>query len=183
MGNKKQKERSALLLLIVAILLMTVGFAAYATTLNINGTVNVKGTPWNVHYVIGDSAITETGVTPTSKSIDNTNFAFEVTLEKPGDYYEASFNVINEGSINAKLTKVTMNPITAHSKYLKYTVFYNGTEYAATTSGLEIPLTAGAQAPVKVKVEYLKPESQNDLPQGDEMEVSISGNLLFEDVL
>lgn len=186
MENKKKKERGVLLLLVVAVLIMTVGFALYATTLNINGTVNVKGSPWNVHYdtTYGTNGITTTSgsVTATSAVINtnDTNFAFTVTLDKPGDFYEATIQVINEGSMPAILKSITMSTLTAaQQNYLSYTVSYGGTAYTGTQTGLTDSLAASGTKLVKVRVEYLTPANQSDLPSSD-VTVNVTGALLYE---
>ena len=189
MGNKKKKERGVLLLLVVAVLIMTVGFALYATTLTITGTVNVKGSPWNVHY---DTSYGTNGITTTSGSVaatsavigtNDTDFAFTVTLEKPGDFYEATIQVINEGSMPAILKSITLSGVpAANQAYLSYTVTYDGTPYTATTTGLTDTLsaTAGSNTKlVKVRVEYLTPANQTDLPSTD-VTVNVTGSLLYE---
>ena len=186
MGNKKKKERGVLLLLVVAVLIMTVGFALYATTLNINGTVNVKGSPWNVHY---DTSFGTNGVSPTTGSVtatsavintNDTNFAFTVTLEKPGDFYEATLKAYNEGSMPAILKSITLGGVSAAQQaYLSYTVTYDGTPYTATATGLTDTLAVGAKKDVKVRVEYLTPSNQADLPSTD-VTVNVTGALLYE---
>ncbi len=186
MGNKKKKERGVLLLLVVAVLIMTVGFALYATTLNINGTVNVKGSPWNVHY---DTSFGTNGVSPTTGSVtatsavintNDTNFAFTVTLEKPGDFYEATVKAYNEGTVDAILKSITLGGVTAdQQKYLSYTVTYGEDTYTSTTTGLTDTLAAGAKKDVKVRVEYLKSAAQTDLPTED-VTVNVTGKLLYE---
>ena len=186
MGNKKKKERGVLLLLVVAVLIMTVGFALYSTTLNINGSVTVKGSPWNVHYdsTYGTSGITTTtgSVTATSAVVNtnDTNFAFTVTLAKPGDFYEATLQVKNEGSMPAILKTVTMSGVpAANQAYLAYTVTYGINSYTSTTTGLSNTLAASGTELVKVRVEYLTPANQSDLPTTD-VTVNVTGSLLFE---
>lgn len=180
MKNTKRKESMVVLLLVAVIALMTVGFAAYTRTLNINGTVTAKGSPWNVHYINNDITESANSVAATTKSVNDTNFAFTVTLEKPGDFYEATVNVKNEGTINAVLKKITMSSLTTEqAKYLTYTVTYNGTAYTATTDGLSVALNAAATHPVKVRVEYKADALQDELPSSD-TEVTVTGKLDYE---
>lgn len=180
MENKKKKERGVLLLLIVAVLLMTIGFAAYTQTLNINGTVTVKGSPWNVHYVENSITPTDGSVTATNPTIDKTNFKFTVTLEKPGDFYEATLNVINDGTFDATLNSITLTALdAAEAKFLKYSVTYDGTTYEATRTGLNssLPFASGSNTKaVKVRVEYIQPESSADLPQ-ENVDVTLTASL------
>ncbi len=200
MGNKKKKERGLILLLIVAVLLMTIGFAAYTQNLTINGTVTVKGSPWKIHYV-ANSIVETTGTgstTASSKAINtnDTNFAFTVTLEKPGDFYEATIQVINEGSMDAALKKVTMGlsakdsdnatvNTTDLAKYFSYSIISNTantyTQTTDNTSGITLNANASHNAthPVKVRVTYVQPANANDLPAKD-VTVTVTGQLDYQ---
>lgn len=184
MKNNKKKERSIVILLIVAVLLMTVGFALYSTTLNINGNVTVKGSPWDVRYIKNQIDVTEGSVTKdVTASVDDTNFAFTVTLEKPGDFYEAKITAKNFGTVPAKLTGITMTGITDDNKdYLSYKVTYNGKEYTASASGLDVAMASLAEHPVIVRVEYKKVADTNLLPKQD-VQVTVTGKLNYEDTL
>ena len=187
MKNTKRKESMVVLLLVAVIALMTVGFAAYTRTLNINGTVTAKGSPWSVHFVHSGAAtdIVETtgSVAASAKSVNDTDFTFTATLEKPGDFYEATVNVVNDGTINAVLKKITMSTLdTAQAKYLTYTVTYNGTAYTTTTDNLSVALNAtdpDTTHPVKVRVEYKSDAAQNDLPSSD-TSVTVTGSLDYQ---
>lgn len=176
--NNGKKTKGVMLLLVIAVILMTVGFAAYSQTLNINGNVTVKGSPWNVHYVNGTVTPSANSVTATAASVTNTDFTFTVTLEKPGDFYEATVTVKNEGTITAYLNKVTMSTLTTEqAKYLTYTVTYDSTAYTQTTDGIDnVSLAANGTVPVKVRVEYKSNTAQADLPAND-VTVQVSGSL------
>jgi len=179
MKKTNKKAKGIVLLLILAVALMTIGFAAYSQNLTINaGTVNVSKSSWDIRYVT--TSLAEAGVTATTKSLTDTNFSFTVTLAKPGDYYEATFDAKNFGTIDAKLDQIEMSTLTAaQQKYLSYTVTYDGTAYTeTTTTGLNIALDANASKTVKVRVEYLQPENSADLPSTDQ-EVTVSGTLKY----
>ena len=183
MANRKKKEIGILVLLIVAVLVMTVGFALYTQTLTINGNLTVKGSPWNVHYELNNIVTTSGSVTPSpTPSLTNTDFSFTVTLEKPGDFYEATIQAYNEGTMDAYLKSVTMGgPTAAQQEYLSYTITYNnGTPYTGTTTGITgITLAAGAKHPVKVRVEYLEPANSSLLPASDQT-ITVTGSLYYE---
>ena len=192
MENRKKKERIVLVLLIVAVLLMTIGFALYTQQLNINGTVTVKGSPWSVHFVSNSITESQGSVQATSSSVSTTNFQFTVTLQKPGDFYEGTVNVINDGSMPAVLTTVTMglSATDANSQsvsssdlanYFSYSITYNnGTTYTTTTSGLSTALAAGGTThPVKVRVDYVQPANANQLPSSD-VTVTVTGQLDYQ---
>ena len=182
MASKKKKEIVVLLLLIVAIIIATVGFALYTQTLNINGTVTVKGSPWNVHFEVDNIVKSANSVDADSQSVTKTDFTFTVTLNKPGDFYEATVDVINAGTLNAELTSVTMTALgNPQQKYLSYKVYYDGHEFTSSQTGLSYPLpaTSGNTKTVKVRAEYIAPENSNDLPGTDDP-VTLTASLGFE---
>ena len=184
MDKKKRKEMGILLFLVLAVVLMTVGFATYTKTLTITGSVTVKGSPWNVHYIADQISTTSGSVTATAATVSATDFSFTVTLEKPGDFYEATITVQNEGTIDAVLKTLTMSTLTAaQQNYLSYTVTYNNTTpaYTATASNLSVSLPASGTHPVKVRVEYLQPADASNLPASDTT-VTVTGSLYYESV-
>ena len=179
MEKKKNVQIFVIAALSFAILFMSVGFATYASQLTINGTTTVRANKWSVHYV--DSSYAETtGSKVATKTITNTDFTFSVTLEEPGDFYEASLNVINDGTFDATLNSITLSTLTAaEAKFLKYTVTYDGTAYDATRTGLNssLPFATGSNTKaVKVRVEYIQPESSADLPQ-ENVDVTLTASL------
>lgn len=175
MEKKRNSQTIIIAILAVAVLFMSVGFAAFAQTLNIQGNVTVEPTRWSVHwntasYAQGSGSVPvlngslTTGTTPT---LTNTDVTFGARLEKPGDYAEFTINAINDGDFDATLTSITLSPLTtAQSKYLSYTVTYNGVEYNTTTTGLDVPLPASGTntVTVKVRVEYTTPGQASELP-------------------
>lgn len=117
-----EKERGAKVIAIVALLIavvgLTVGYAAYSSTLTINGTANVDPASWKVNfgYKTGDSLTgtikghaTET-TAPTLA--DTTISGFDVTLKAPGDSVTYNFLIKNSGTLNAKLANFTMGTLT-----------------------------------------------------------------------
>lgn len=177
--KKQKKDKGIIVLLLIGAIFMTVGFATYAGKLNINGTVGVKTSKWSISYDKNSYSETTGSVEAAEKSITETDYTFKTTLSKPGDFYEATVNVKNEGTFNAKLTKITMSSLTeAQQKYLKYTVTYDETTYTQTTDNLQLQLAASGTKALKVRVEYLQPDNSTDLPSTD-TSVTISGSLEY----
>ncbi len=182
-GNRKGQQL-LIAALVIAVVAMSVGFAvtSYTQTLNITGdTVTAKAAKWDVHYDTSSyAATTGTGyVADTSHNLTGTTLTFAVTLE-PKEIYEATVTVKNLGTFDANLTGITLGGLTTdQAKYIKYSIFYNGTEYTATTTGLSIALAKNTgTATVKVRVEYFLPDDENDLPQTDAT-VSLTGSLSY----
>ena len=187
MENKKSKKGLVILLLLAAVVLMTIGFAAYNQTLTIDGNLTVKANKWLVLYDSGDGITVTTGsVSAASGEINSsttepTNFDFEVILEKPGDFYEATLQAHNYGSFDADLKSITMTSLdSTQQQYLDYTITYNGTPYSASTSGITgVTLLKNAKHPVVVRVEYLQPTNQSDLPTSNQT-IHVTGSLYYE---
>ena len=166
---KKSMNASTLtiLLLSVAFVVMSVGFASYAQTLNINGEVVAKKAEWKVQFKENTYNESTGSVAATTKTLNTTSLIYNVTLN-PGEFYESTVTVVNAGTIAATLKSITLSSLTeAQQKYIKYTVSYDGTNYTATTSGLSNELAAEATKNVKVRVEYVFPDDAAALPSED----------------
>lgn len=175
MEGRRNSQAVIIGILAVALLIMSVGYAAaFNTTLNITGSTTAKAAKWDVHFDTASYSTTSGTVTPSAQNLTGTTASYTVTLTKPGDFYEFTVNVVNDGTFDANLTKITLGtPTTAQAKYIDYTVTYAGTEYTATTSGLSILLAAKNAgdtdtATVKVKVAYVQPTNAEDLPTEDQ---------------
>ena len=191
MEKKRNSQTIIIAILAVAVLFMSVGFAAFAQTLNIQGNVRVEATTWSVHWdnssyskASGSVDILNQSLTAgSSPTLSNTDVTFGAKLEKPGDYAEFSINAINDGDFDAKLTSITLSPLTAaQSKYLTYTVTYNGTDYTETTTGLNValPKTNGSNTvTVTVRVAYITPGNANELPT-EATNVSLTASFGYE---
>ena len=92
--------------LLVAVLGLTVAFAALSQTLTINGSATVDTATWNIHFEASEKKVYNNGDghligTPTinGTTISNLN----VSLSKPNDEVEYYFKTVNNGTINAKI--------------------------------------------------------------------------------
>ena len=168
----------SVILLSVAFIIMSVGFASYTQNLNINGNVTAKKAEWKVQF--NDSTYLESkdSVKASAKTLTATSFSYDVTLN-PGEFYESTVNVENTGTIAATLKGITLSQLTeAQSKFIKYTVYYDSASYTATTTGLNKDLAVNTNQNVKVRVEYIYPEDANDVPTED-VKISLTGVLNY----
>lgn len=93
------------------ILVMAIGYSAFATQLNINGTSNITSS-WDVHI---KSITPETPVgTAVNKSAtvgdSKLSATFEAELLAPKDSITYTIEVENSGSLDAKLSGLTFTP-------------------------------------------------------------------------
>ena len=101
----KDKKNILIGALIFAIVVMSVGYAAFATTLNINGNATIAGS-WDVEITGITPAITGTASDATA-SFTTTTATFNATLMKPGDSITYTITIENKGNIDAKLSSIT----------------------------------------------------------------------------
>ena len=107
MKERKRKQKNLIIGGLIAIVfLLSVGYAAFATSLNINGTAKTTS-KWDVE-IIDVQATTSGGAT--SKTATHTDLSATIAAEltEPGDKVTYQIKVKNKGTLNAKLETVTM---------------------------------------------------------------------------
>ena len=124
MRNNENKRKTMLIFVLISIsLIMVIGFAAFNSTLTINGTAST-----NPNWCIGfdnrnTSAYTvtkvvQTGTSPTgsigfSGTACSTNYvpvaSLGATFYQPGDKIEYTLTIANKGSINAVIESITVD--------------------------------------------------------------------------
>ena len=153
-----------------------IGYAFVNTTLNITGALGVASSKWDVHFenieINDESVEAETDPTIT----DNTTISFSATLEDPGDMYEYTVDVVNDGTYDAKIDSFTITPTltSEQQEYFEYEVKY--------TEGGNIQvgdaLDAGATENIKVYIKYKENEDSSKYP-GEDTEFNFSLNLNY----
>ena len=147
-----KKKNLVILVLFVIVIMMSVGFAVLSTTLNINGVSNVKGQTWDIHFANIDIAEGSVIATKEANIVNDkaTLVEYEITLEKPGDFYEFTVDAVNDGTLDAKVTSVALSGIEGYEDYLKYEVTYDNDDEIAMNDKLD----ADTSKKYKVRIEY-----------------------------
>lgn len=108
---KKSKKSNAIIVLIVLLLALAIGYAAFSSNLTINGTVQGTGT-WDVKFqsatlknAEGETADVKYGTASVGGSNSETITA-NVNLAYPGDGVVLEAVVVNGGNTPAKLTDI-----------------------------------------------------------------------------
>ena len=112
MNRHRRRHIPSRLIIIVLFLIfgMGIGYAAITTTLEIDGTSDIDSASWNVHFA--NVQVTTGSVAAATPSItDNTSVSFSANLANPGDFYEFTVDVINEGTLDAKLDGIGILPV------------------------------------------------------------------------
>ena len=129
MEKERKVKKLALVAVIVAVLGMTIAFAALSQTLTINGTANMEESWWGITFsslgapkLIGTASI-DTVPTISNESTEITNIG--VTLKKPGDEVRYTATIYNEGNINAEVASIEMPTLTdAQKEIFDFSVIY-----------------------------------------------------------
>ena len=103
----KKRKNMVIVCLLLAVLCLSVAYAAFATTLKINGNAKISSTEWNVE-ITGITADTPIGNadagTPT---YTKTSATFDAKLVTPGDQVTYHVTIQNKGTTTARFKKAT----------------------------------------------------------------------------
>lgn len=171
MAKEKNGKNLIIIALFFIVVCMSVGFAFLSTTLNINGNATVKANSWDIHFenlevtegsVTGDSVVKEAII----DTDDTTMIEYSIVLNEPGEFYEFTVDVANDGSLDAIVSAApTISGVSADQDvYVNYTVTYaDDTPIAANDA-----LNAGETVTYKVRVEYDGTITSDQLPTEDQ---------------
>ena len=168
--RRESRKQNIIIGIIVLLLVLTIGYATLQTNLTINGTSKINNSTWNIHFnnptptpgsVAIDTSAYQDAKAATKDSA--TQVSFNVLLSEPGDFYEFTVPVENEGSIDAMIDEITstiqigtgtVQNITSQTlpAWLNYSVTYS--------DGMPIEvkqkLVHGTTETYKVRVEFKK---------------------------
>ena len=101
-----KQKKIIIVSLCIAVCIMVIGFAAFSTTLNINGTSSIESN-WSVVFTNIQELSKTNGVTINSApTASGTTATFDVDLQKPGDKIEYQITVENEGTLDAIIENI-----------------------------------------------------------------------------
>ena len=106
MEKTRQIKIISLCALLVAVLGLTVAFAALSQTLTINGSAAVNAASWDIHFEKTSGKETEVkgAATFTEPTLSGTTIEnFSATLTKPGDSVIYYFDIVNNGTVDAQI--------------------------------------------------------------------------------
>ena len=118
MSNRKTSI-IIVIVLVLAIVSLGVAFAAFSTTLNINGSAAVESSSWNIVFegitnenTLDAPQLTGSATVLTSPIIKNNATeisSYEVSLMTPGDSVTYNFRIHNKGDYAASVSSITIN--------------------------------------------------------------------------
>ena len=164
-GRNRKALYMILGILLVSTFSLTIVYAALSVTLNITATADISAASWDVHL---DNVQVKSGsVSGTAPTITGgTTATFSTSLTTPGDYYEFTIDVVNNGTIDAMIDGVSKTPTltTAQAKYLNYIVEYQNGE---SINNKQL-VAKDSFVRLKVRVEFRKDLTASDLPTTSE---------------
>ena len=179
-----EKERRTKALVVVVLLIviagLTIAFAALSATLNINGTAYLDAAKWGIKFEnLSESVKVGTATTTGTAKIEETKAAeitgMNVSLSTPGDKVTYTVDLVNEGTINAKIDNIEKTVLTSEQqKYLTFKI--------TDKSGNEVSegdiLSAGETKKLIITIEFIKDLTKEDLPTSTST-ISLSYKLNF----
>lgn len=103
---KKSKKNYLIVALIVILLALAVGYAAFTQQLQIIGTATAKGS-WDIHFTSESIDVGDAENTAVLSNEDHT-LTVNVALKKPGDKRTVTVDIVNEGTVDATLKGFTI---------------------------------------------------------------------------
>ena len=150
---------------LISIFTLTIAYAALNAVLTISGSAQVSSADWNVHF--DNVKVTNGSVNGETPRITSpTTATFSTTLSMPGNFYEFTIDVVNDGTIDAMIENITKTPTlsTEQAKYLKYEITYQNNQPITTKQLVE----KGSFVRLKVRLEYRSDITSSDLPLSTE---------------
>ena len=110
-----------LAIVIISVFTLSIAYASLSTVLEISGSTRVTATNWDIH--LANVKVTNGSVSANTPQISGTStLSFDVDLNIPGDFYEFTVDVVNDGAIDAMIDSfvITPNLTNEQAKYIKY---------------------------------------------------------------
>ena len=149
--KRNASKRSFLILcFIVFLLCLSICYAYLSKSLKLNAVATIDSTMWDVHFE--NISISEGSIEGTPEiGSDKTSISFSFMISEPGDFYEFYVDVVNTGSINARVESLIKTNFTEEqSHYLTFHVTYE--------DGVDIEkgdiLRVGEKERIKVLVQF-----------------------------
>lgn len=159
---KKRKNKMFILIALLVLFTVSIGYALINRVLLIRGNSTIDKSTWDIHFE--NLIVNQGSVTADTPIIDNDDDTvnFNVMLNLPGDYYQFTVDIVNDGTMDAEIATINKTP----------TLFYEQTTYfnyeIRFASGEEIGskriIPAGDFVRIKVSFKYDSSVSEENLP-------------------
>lgn len=159
--KRNNSRQLAICALAIALTATTIAYAVLRTSLRISGNVTRKGGTWSIQLDnIANKSTTGSAKFTTQPTISGTTLNFGAELALPGDSFSFTFDVMNAGTVDAKLssylfshvdysspseteTEYNVDDVTCNMKY------NNATITPSNKSNLNLTKPASTSSPTK----------------------------------
>ena len=166
-------------IVLISVFTLTIAYAALSVTLNISGSAEVAASNWDVH--LDNVKVTNGSVSGNAPTITSAiSASFSTALTTPGDFYEFTIDVVNDGTIDAMINSINKSPTLSaeQAKYLKYEITYQNGETVNTKQLVK----SGSFVRLMVRVEFRNDITAADLPStAQTLNLSFSVNYVQSD--
>lgn len=163
------------ILVVVILLLISVGYAYLSSEFQINGDVGYSKNTWDIHF--DNIHIVENDIDASKPQIiDNTSLDFDCLFSQPGDVFEFTIDIVNDGTIDVMLDNFNVTALTPEQdKYLNYSVtYFNGEK---VTQYDFLPASSKTKLNIKVDYEY----DISEVPMMENVSLSLALNYVLAD--
>ena len=164
MEKERRVKALAIVVLVIAVLGLTIAFAALSQTLTINGSAKLDASKWGLKFenlssptTTGDASIVGEAKINESTYVEIANM--NVRLTTPGDKVVYTVDLVNEGSINAKIDEIVK---TTTPNYLSFKVYMGNTGNDELEEGYV--LGKETRIPLRIEIEFIKDITKDQLP-------------------
>lgn len=180
MSKRKFVQNVSIIVLAVAIIVMSVGYAAYGENLTVTGTTTIQKASWDIHFAnykkTANTNILDSNISAPNLGTGTTSATFTATLAM-NQTYEFTMDVENAGTFDALLKSFSLTATkdgvsqtvnadgqSYSNDYLNYSVKWSdGTALAANQA-----LTHNTSKTILINVTTTQPEDDNLLPSDNE---------------
>lgn len=173
--NKRYIYIAIFFLLLVGI---SLGYSRLMATLSIDGDVTVSEVRWDMklnNISVEDGSYTHSGVNTVSIDPSNKNkISYTITLDKPGDFYEFTYDIVNNGTLASELSSLvetgTSQEVISAATYIDYQVI-GIPQVKDDLNNVHDVINAGTTRTVRVRIEYLEGVIDGiEIPGSDELD-------------
>lgn len=170
---------------IAAITSVGIAYAAFSQQLKIDGNAKVTASTWKVKFSnLSEASLTGTArevTAPTITTNDTKIGDYSVSLTQPGDSVSYTFDVVNEGTFDAKISSITIptptctgtgDNATVDGTNVCSNISYTLTYSDGTSVQEEDTLNHNETKSMKLTLKYANGVTAEQLPKND---VAISG--------
>ena len=119
----------AIIFLLASILFMSIGYALRTSNLRINGTTTIDNAKWDIHFENvkrSDEGVSNEFVYTPAKivDVDGTYIVYDIKLPEFHDFYEFEFDIVNDGTMDGKISSLITHGSEDYEEYLHYDLSY-----------------------------------------------------------